>query len=130
MTVAIDPFRMIEASSFSSDRALYREEQPFNIGVEVQIEKLFVYPLNWPRLRNACIGEEHVNLAVLLPHGIVEPIEIGQIGNVALHGSDVPSNFGDRSIERISAPPRDEYLVHPFVNEALRLPAPCLLNRP
>jgi hypothetical protein len=44
----------------------------------------------------------------LLPDGSIEPVEIGKVGDVALHGRDVVADLGPGLVEFALATPHDE----------------------
>ena len=50
-------------------------------------------------LRAAGVGEQDVDPPVLLPHRRVEPIEVGQLRDVALHADRPVADLGDRPVQ-------------------------------
>src|SRR5262245_39914894 len=57
---------------------------------------------------HAGVGEDDVDVPLLLSYGRVEPVEVGQVRDVAPHGRDVPADPLDRPVELGLAAAGDE----------------------
>src|SRR5207249_5677213 len=83
---------------------LHGEEHAFDVDVEILVEVGFGGLGQRHELPAAGVGEDHVEPAVLLLDRGIELVEVGQLGDVALHGSNVLADLLGRHIE-LGLPP-------------------------
>jgi hypothetical protein len=98
---ALDPVRMIDAPlAHQRQRLLDREDGALHIGVEGFVNVLGG-DLAQPSLASRPgIGEHDVEGSALDLHCRVEPVEVGLIGDRALHPASVGSELGHSGVQR------------------------------
>ena len=96
---------MIEPPSLSSGSAFWTVNRvPFHIDGEGSVELVFGNLSERGELAPARVGEQDVDCSGLVPHHCEKPVEIAQIGNVALDAAGLAPGLGDRGVKLRSAP--------------------------
>ena len=76
----MEPLRTIDPPSFSSGSAFCTVKSvPFTLVSKVAGEVLLGDGAEREQVAAAGIGEEDVDLRVLLPDGVVEPVDVGEV---------------------------------------------------
>ena len=100
---------MTDAPSFSSGSAFCTvNSMPLALLPNVCVEVLLGDLLQGGELAAAGVGEEHVDAPVVAGHGRVEPVQVGQVGDVALHAGRAVADLGHGGVERVLAAAGDE----------------------
>ena len=89
-------------------RLLHGEERAAHVEVEGLVEVFFGDLFERGELALAGAGEEDVDLALFALDGLVEAVEVGEIGGVALHAGDVFADELHGLIELLLAASGDE----------------------
>ena len=110
---------MIEARSLKSGKAfLDREEQPFHVDRKLAVELFLGHLSQGCDGAQAGIGEDHIQLAVLLTNRGEQTVEIGHLGHVPLHGQGSwPDQF--HCFSQIFLPPTRDDNLSAFLCEQL-----------
>jgi NAD(P)-dependent dehydrogenase (short-subunit alcohol dehydrogenase family) len=90
-------------------RLLNREQDALDVGVEGAVEVLFGDGAKGRELPTTGIGEDHVDVGVLLPDRFVEAVNIVQARHVRLDGGYVRADRTRGGIERFLAAAGDEH---------------------
>ncbi|GGH24310.1 hypothetical protein GCM10007036_30620 [Alsobacter metallidurans] len=61
----------------------------------------------WRERAASCIGEEDIDLRVLLLDGIVEPVDVGEVRHVASDACDTAADRLHRCVQRVLPATRD-----------------------
>jgi len=69
---------------------------------------VFGYLLERHELAAACVSEQDVDDASCLAHDLVEPVEVGQVGDVAFDADRISTNLARCSIEFSLTPTGNE----------------------
>ena len=89
LTAAIEPVRMMEPPSLKSGSAFCTVNSvPLTFTSNSLVEMLLSHGICGHEFANPRIGENNVDSALLRFDDFIQPIEIGQFGDIALH---VPS---------------------------------------
>ena len=86
---------------------MHGKERSPDIDIEELVEMRLRDLFQRGKLGYSNVGKEHIN-SPLLTHGFVEAIKVGQIGNVALHASNIASDCIHSLVKFLLAAPRDE----------------------
>jgi hypothetical protein len=93
-------FRMIDPPSVQERQCLLdREEQSLDVDGERLVEVLLADRPERGQHRDAGVGEQDVEAALLLLHPGIEPVEVREVGDIALHARDVLADLLDRFLE-------------------------------
>src|SRR5450830_465369 len=87
---------------------LDREDRALHIGVEGFVNVLGGDLAERKRASRPGIGEDDVEGSALGLHRRVESVEVGQIGDRALHRAGIGPKFGDSGVERFLSAAKDE----------------------
>jgi hypothetical protein len=98
-------------------RLLHGEEGAAHVEAEGLVEVLFSDLFERGQLTLAGAGEEDVDLALFTLDGLVEAVEVGEIGGVALHAGDVPADELHGLIELLLTASGDEDICALFHEE-------------
>jgi hypothetical protein len=90
-----------------------------NVPLTLVAKMVFGDVLQWQKVAATRIGKQDIDDARLLPDDIVKPVEIGQVGDVASHASDVAANFADRGV-KFRLPAACDEDARAFLGEPLR----------
>jgi hypothetical protein len=110
----IEPPLPISGTAF-----LNREVRTLHVDVEHLVVVRFVRDIDWTELGNAGIDEEYVDAAMLFLDRFEQPVEIGCVGDVALHGNGAVAERLLRGRERALIAAED-YHFGAFADELLR----------
>jgi hypothetical protein len=106
---ALDPVRMIEPPlAHQRQRLLDREDRTLHIGVEVFVNVLGGDLAERKLASRPGIGEDDVEGSALGLHRRVESVEVGQIGDRALHRAGIGPEVGHSGVERFLPAAEDE----------------------
>jgi hypothetical protein len=83
-----------------------------HIGVEVKVKEFLFHRTECSQLGNPGVGEDDIDLPVGLLDCLVQPIKVGQVGNVALYSDYFPTNLAP-VLEEWSLPPMDLWVIYP-----------------
>jgi len=90
------------------ERLLHSEERAAHVEVEGVVEVLLGDLFEFGGFAATGTGEEDVDLALLTFDGLVETVEVGQVGGIALYAGDVSANELHGLIELVLAASGDE----------------------
>src|SRR5450830_1632838 len=96
------------ALAHQRQRLLDREDRALHIGVEGFVNVLGGDLAERKRASRPGIGEDDVEGSALGLHRRVESVEVGQIGDRALHRAGIGPKFGDSGVERFLSAAKDE----------------------
>ena len=99
---------------------MHGEKDSLHIRIEVKIVELLVNSAERRQLRDPGIRENYIDLPVLLPDLVVQTVEIGQAGDIALNRGYVFANLRHRPVQRVFTPAGDEHMIHRFLDESFR----------
>ncbi len=85
-----------------------REQHALHIGVEGLLVVLFGDRAQRHHFTATRIGENHVDLRVLLLNSIVKPVDIGQAGHVTAHARHSATDLLQSGVKRLLAAAGDE----------------------
>jgi hypothetical protein len=84
---------------------LHGKEQTSHVGVERLVEMVLGYFAEFPGLVESGVDHQHVNAARLRLDGLSDPVDIGEVGGVALNRCDIAAKRCRRFVEfRLTAP--------------------------
>ena len=89
-------------------RLLHREQETAHIDIDSLVEMFRCDCVDGQKLHESSIGEDDIHHTFFCGDGAVEPVEIVEIGDVALHSRDVVAELRYGSIERVLAAAGDE----------------------
>ena len=95
-----DPVRITDgAVAQKRQRFLNREERALDVGPESPVIMFFGNVGQRHELPKAGVREQDVNVSSLLAHDGIQPVKVGEIGDVALHPARTMTHLGHRFVE-------------------------------
>src|SRR5438445_6190976 len=89
-------------------RLLHREQETTHIDSDGLVEMFRCDRIDGQKLHESGVGEDDIHHTFFCGDGAVEPVEIVEIGDVALHSRDVVPELRYGSIESVLAAAGDE----------------------
>lgn len=97
---------------------MYREEHAFDIDIEDIIEVLFRNGAERGVPSDSSVREQNINVAFLLLHNRIKPVQVLEIRRIALHPSHIPPDLFHRCVQFGLAAAGDKYMSS-FADEEL-----------
>src|ERR1700691_26278 len=89
-------------------RLLHRKQRSSDVDVEQLVEMLFRDGPEWDKFANPGVGENNIESPLHLGYGLVEPVKVGQFGNVSLNAGYIGADCLHGLVEFLLPTARDE----------------------